>query len=54
MCFPANFAKFLRTPSFTEHFWWLLLQIVTAKASLALNCRVTTDSIQKLSNMIFA
>ena len=23
-CFPVNFAKFLRTPFFTEHFWWLL------------------------------
>ena len=24
-CFPVNFAKFLRTPSFTEHFWWHLV-----------------------------
>ena len=24
-CFPMNFAKFLRTPFFTEHLWWLLL-----------------------------
>ena len=24
-CFPVNFAKFLRTPSFTEHLRWLLL-----------------------------
>ena len=24
-CFPVNFAKFLRTPFFTEHLWWLLL-----------------------------
>ena len=24
-CFPVNFAKFLGTPSFTEHLWWLLL-----------------------------
>ena len=23
-CFPVNFAKFLRTPFFTEHLWWLL------------------------------
>ena len=23
-CFPRNFAKFLRTPSPTEHMWWLL------------------------------
>ena len=24
-CFPVNFAKFLRTLIFLEHFWWLLL-----------------------------
>ena len=24
-CFPVNFAKFLRTPLFTEQLWWLLL-----------------------------
>ena len=24
-CFPLNFAKFLRTPFFTEHLQWLLL-----------------------------
>ena len=23
--FPVNFVKFLRTPFFTEHLWWLLL-----------------------------
>ena len=27
-CFPVNFAKFLRTPFYTEHLWWLLLQKV--------------------------
>ena len=26
-CFPVNFAKFLRTPSFTEHLRWLLLKM---------------------------
>ena len=25
-CFPVNFAKFLRTPFFIGHLWWLLLQ----------------------------
>ena len=24
-CFPVNFMKFLRTPFFIEHLWWLLL-----------------------------
>ena len=27
-CFPVNFEKFLRTPFFTEHLWWLLLDRV--------------------------
>ena len=26
-CFPVNFAKFLRTPFFIEHLWWLLLVV---------------------------
>ena len=26
-CFPANIAKFLRTPFFTEHPWWLFLHV---------------------------
>ena len=26
-CFPVNFAKFLRTPFFTEHIRWLLLTL---------------------------
>ena len=25
--FPVNFEKFLRTPFFTEHLWWLLLTV---------------------------
>ena len=29
-CFPGSFAKFLRTPSFTEHLCWLFLQITTS------------------------
>ena len=24
-CFPVNFVKFLRTPFYTKHLWWLLL-----------------------------
>ena len=28
-CFPVNFAKFLRTPFFTEHLWWLLLGFIS-------------------------
>ena len=25
LCFPVNFEKFLRTPFFIKHLWWLLL-----------------------------
>ena len=28
MCFPVNFAKFLRTPFLTEDLRWLLLNII--------------------------
>ena len=24
-CFPVNFVKYLRTPFFIEHLWWLVL-----------------------------
>ena len=41
-CFPVNFAKFLRTPFFTEHFWWLLLKtlcfICSEGGHLSANC----------------
>ena len=30
MSFPVNFAKFLRTPFFTEHLRWLLLNCAKA------------------------
>ena len=26
--FSVNFAKFLRAPFFTEHLWWLLLELI--------------------------
>ena len=26
-CFPVNFVKFLRTPFYIEHLWWLLLDL---------------------------
>ena len=32
--FPVNFAKFLRTPFFTEHLWWLLLEQLSSTALL--------------------
>ena len=30
-CFPANSAKFLTTPFFTERLWWLLLTFPSQK-----------------------
>ena len=33
-CFPMKFAKFLRTPFFTEHFRWLLLTIISSSSYL--------------------
>ena len=30
-CFPVNFTKFLRTPFFTEHLGWLLLNVMILK-----------------------
>ena len=32
-CFPVNFAKFLRTSSFIEHLWWLLLCMIKIRVS---------------------
>ena len=29
-CFPVNFAKFLRSPFYIEHLWWLLLWFYTS------------------------
>ena len=36
-CFPVNFAKFLRTPFFTEHLRWLLLEELFASKSQCLS-----------------
>ena len=36
-CFPVNFVKFLRTPFFTEHLWWLLLYIIDYNESKGKN-----------------
>ena len=37
-CFPVNFAKFPRTPFFTEHLWWLLLDFSGRKLKLGYLC----------------
>ena len=37
MCFPVNFAKFLRTTFVTEHLCWLLLSLNDKGVSMSLN-----------------
>ena len=41
-CFPMNFTKFLRTPFFIKHLWWLLLSV-----SYAVSPILTDDSWNK-------
>ena len=33
-CFPVDFEKFLGTPFYIEHFWWLLLNFITKTAKI--------------------
>ena len=35
-CFTANFVKFLRTPFFIEHLWWLLPILENSCSEIAL------------------
>ena len=42
-CFPVNFDKFLRTPFFTEHLWWLYLSaksLINTKTAAIWRCSV--------------
>ena len=48
-CFPVNFVKFLRTPFFTEHLWWLLLFVKRHIYSVHIFC----DNRQVLPRMEF-
>ena len=38
-CFPVNFVKFLRTPFFIEHLWWLPLQFLRNLVETQKLCR---------------
>ena len=38
-CFPVNFVKFLKTPFFKEHLWWLLLNVIW-KIIVIINTRI--------------
>ena len=44
-CFPVNFAKFLRTPFFTEHLQWLLLNNAVNNLSNTTSSNFTSLSI---------
>ena len=49
-CFPVNFVKFLRTPLFTEHLWWLLLN----KSKLILEAAIIyIKNTKRLSRSLF-
>ena len=46
-CFPANFVKFLRTPFYIEHFWWLLLNLETLEGIHKKNVTLLETSLLK-------
>ena len=43
-CFSVNFVKFLRTPFYIEHLWWLLLKIKMAK--YANECELMNSAVK--------
>ena len=49
-CFPANLAKFLRTPIFTKHLWWLLLYKSYFKSEFSL---YVTEVAEKALSILF-
>ena len=62
-CFPLNFAKFLRTPFFTEHVWWLLLNFLGSVRTYNSKCnllenykkdKVLENYIQKLKDFVIS
>ena len=48
-CFPVNFAKFLKTPTLTEHLWWLLLFV---SANIYRSFRKITKTIRQIHFVI--
>ena len=44
-CFSVNFAKFLRTPFFTEYLRWLLLGVKGAAKQIGLHIRTTKQML---------
>ena len=51
-CFPVNFAEFLRTPSFTEHLWWLLLSIAMINIERSYANRILKESMNRIIDIL--
>ena len=47
-CFPVNFATFLRTPIFKEHFWWLLLSINIRRLNFHVQININLEKTLKV------
>ena len=45
-CFPVKIAKFLRTPSFTEHLWRLLLKVIFLQMLVIINHQTLTFPLE--------
>ena len=51
--FPVNFAKFLRTPIFTEHLSWLLLKSENKSHSYKPTVKVTLTALTFMTTITF-
>ena len=49
-CFLVNFVKFLRTPFYKDHFWWLLLHLDSEKS---IEGAITTATTRLQEHLIF-
>ena len=52
-CFPVNFAKFLRTPFFTEHLWTTASIIRTVKCEILANKKTSGRTLQIALYLVF-
>ena len=51
-CFPVNFEKLLRTPFFTEHYWWLFLVILKLQLNQEMDCDYYEEYLMSISSKI--
>ena len=47
-CFSVNFTKFLRTPVFIEHIWWLLLYLAMLLRKVLWTCTYEDNGVYKI------